>query len=72
MMDAKQWGAHLKALRKDAEMTQVELANAAYLHKNAMTGYETGRVEPGRSVLVCLAKALGVDMNTLHGEEEEK
>ena len=53
---------------KEQEMTQDELAKAAYVHQNLIGQYERGMVEPTRPVLVSLANALGVDLNTLNGK----
>lgn len=63
-----EFSEQLRRLRKEQEMTQDELAKAAYVHQNLIGQYERGMVEPTRPVLVSLANALGVDLNTLNGK----
>lgn len=66
-----EFSEQLRRLRKEQEMTQGELAKAAYVNKNLIGQYERGMVEPTRPVLVSLANALGVDLNTLNGKWEQ-
>jgi transcriptional regulator with XRE-family HTH domain len=61
----------LKALRNAARMSQQELATRAGLSMSMVAQLEQGtKTDPRVSTLVALAKALGVDLNTLAGFDE--
>ena len=69
-------GARIAALRRDAGLSQAELAQRLQISASAMGMYEQGRREPSAQMLVTLAKALGVTTDylltgTSNGEQEE-
>ncbi len=47
MYEAKKVGERLKHLRRQHEMTQIELAELLYVSVNSVSGYETGKVQLG-------------------------
>ncbi|MCW3463126.1 helix-turn-helix domain-containing protein [Chitinophaga nivalis] len=61
----QQFGANLKRLRRQKDMTQVELAIEANLEPSYMTKLENGKVEPKLSTIIALAEALGVSAGEL-------
>ncbi len=62
---AKQFGANLKKIRKEKNLTQVDVAFEADLEPSYMTRLENGRSEPSLSTVLILAKALDVEVNAL-------
>lgn len=60
-MEFKQLGAVLKRCRELKGMTARELAAAAGIHRNTLSGYEGGRT-PDDETLVSLCLALGMDV----------
>ena len=65
MAESTRTGSQLKALRKDRGWTQTELAGKAGIKRTALGAYEEGRAEPRLGVLVRLAHALDVSLDTL-------
>ncbi|MFB6455316.1 helix-turn-helix domain-containing protein [Chitinophaga sp. Hz27] len=57
----KSFGANLKRIRKEKEMTQVDVAFEAELEPSYMTRLENGKVDPSLSTICALASALDVD-----------
>lgn len=53
-------GAHLRALRRERNLTQEQLAERANVHPTYITRIEAGRSMPALDVLTRLAAALGV------------
>ncbi len=53
-------GRRVRQLRKQAGLTQEQLAEAASLHENYVSRLETGHQEPGLFVLLRLCRALSV------------
>lgn len=68
-MDAKDMGNRIAQLRKDAGMTQKELAELLYVTDGAVSKWERGINFPDLSIMDSLAKALDTDMLTLLGLE---
>jgi transcriptional regulator with XRE-family HTH domain len=63
----------LKRLRKAAEMTQQALASAAGLSISVVVQIESGKIpDPRVSTLRALAKALGVGLLDLAGENDDE
>ena len=58
-------GARIAALRRDAGLSQAELAARIQVSPSAMGMYEQSRREPSAQVLVSLAHALGVTTDFL-------
>ena len=58
-------GARIAALRKEAGLSQAELAGQLQIRASAMGMYEQGRREPSAQMLVSLAQTLGVTTDYL-------
>ncbi len=58
-------GARIAALRRQAGLSQAQLAAMLKISPSAMGMYEQGRREPGLQTLVDIAKALGVSTDYL-------
>lgn len=58
-------GARIAALRKEAGLSQAELAQRLQISASAMGMYEQGRREPSAQMLVGLAQTLGVTTDYL-------
>lgn len=61
-------GGRVAALRKEAHMTQVQLAETLGVAQSTFNAYELGQRRVPVSALPMLAKALSVDLETLLGE----
>lgn len=61
------FGKRLKKARTDKGLTQQELAESINTSKSMISGYENGKNDPARSVLINLSKQLGVSINYLMG-----
>ncbi len=59
------FGEHLARLRRNADLTQSDLAERANITRQAVSKYETGDSFPDISILVLLAEALGVTTGEL-------
>ena len=57
----------LKDLREDADLTQIECANIAYISKNSYIRYENGERIPPFDVIVTLAKYYEVSIDYIAG-----
>lgn len=58
-------GEKLKAARKAAGMTQVQLAAALGCHQKDIARWESGQIEPGVLTVKKMAQALGCSMDDL-------
>ena len=58
-------GARIAALRKEAGLSQAELAGRLQISASALGMYEQGRREPSAQMLVTLARILGVSTDYL-------
>lgn len=56
---------NLKCLRKQAAMTQEELAERLHVTRQAVSSWETGKTQPDIETLTALAETLGTDVNEL-------
>ena len=65
----KRWfsvlGARIAALRRNAGLSQAELAGRLQISPSALGMYEQGRREPSAQMLVALAQVLGVSTDYL-------
>ena len=59
------FGETLKRLRKQAKMTQEELANKCNMKKQSISRYENGEREPNIRTAKTIAEALGVQLEAL-------
>ena len=64
-------GSRIAALRKDAHITQVQLAKMLTVAQSTLNAYELGQRRVPVSALPVLAKALGVNLETLIGEPDQ-
>ena len=63
-------GGRIARLRKDADLTQVQLADALGIAQQQLASYEVGRRRVPASLLPGLACALGVSIEDIIGEDE--
>lgn len=62
-------GGRIRAARKEARLTQEELAKKTNLSRSHIGAIETNRYNPSISTLEVIAKAVGVSASQLVGEE---
>ena len=55
----------IREKRKENHMTQEELSKRAYLHRNSIINFETGKVSPRIKDLQNIANALNVPVEEL-------
>ena len=70
MFDITKFGGYLSRLRKNADMTQSELADRLNVTHQAISRYEKGYCFPDVSVLVLLADIFDVTLDCLIGAGE--
>ena len=63
-------GSRIALLRKEAHLTQVQLAQTLDVAQPTLNAYELGQRRVPVSALPALAKALGVSLETLMGEAD--
>lgn len=63
------FSARLRALRKQAGLTQQAVADKLRIHRTAYTKYETSGVTPDQQGLVVLAELFGVTVDYLLGRD---
>lgn len=61
---------HLKTLRKQAKMTQSQVANAIEISQQGYAYWEQGKKRPSYDNLVKIAKLFNVSVNTLVSTEK--
>jgi transcriptional regulator with XRE-family HTH domain len=61
----------IRQLRRDRELSQEALANAAGIHPKHLSEIERGNKDPRATTLVRLAEALGVTVGDLYGHGDE-
>jgi transcriptional regulator with XRE-family HTH domain len=65
MFNTKKFGAYLSRLRKNADMTQSELAEKLNLTRQAVSKYETGDSFPDVSILIQIAEIFEITLDEL-------
>ena len=65
MFDTRKFGQALSALRKDADMTQSEVADRLNLSRQAISRYECGESFPDISILMQIADLFDLTLDTL-------
>jgi transcriptional regulator with XRE-family HTH domain len=63
-------GSRIAQLRKEAHLTQVQLAQSLDVAQSTLNAYELGQRRVPVSALPLLAKALGVNLEALMGETD--
>ena len=69
-VDPTQFGARLRQLRKEKQMTQQAVADHLSIHRTTYTKYETDGVTPDQQGLMELAHLFGVTVDYLLGRED--
>lgn len=82
MFDTRVFGAHMQCKRKNANMTQLELAEKLGLTRQAISKYETGESFPDISIVIKIAEIFATSIDELvhpsgvtallHTESKEK
>ena len=62
---ARKLGQRVRALRRERDLTQERLAEAAHLSVNYISGVERGFYSPSLTALAAVAKALNVEIKDL-------
>ena len=70
MFDTQKFGGYLSRLRKNADMTQMELADRLNLTRQAVSRYENGISFPDVSILVLIADIFHITLDELIGAGE--
>ena len=70
-MESAVFGERLRALRKQAKMTQQAVADKLNIHRSTYTKYETDNVTPDHQGLVILSRLFGVSVDYLVGRTDE-
>lgn len=65
MFDITKFGVYLSKLRKNADMTQSELADALNVTRQAISRYEKGHCFPDVSVLILIAEIFDITLDDL-------
>jgi transcriptional regulator with XRE-family HTH domain len=65
MFDTRKFGAYISRLRKNADMTQSELAERLSLTRQAISKYELGDSFPDISILLLISDVFGVSLDEL-------
>ena len=65
MFNTAEFGAYLARMRKNADMTQSELAERLNLTRQAISKYETGDSFPDISILIEVAKIFEITLDEL-------
>ena len=68
----EKFAERLKTLRKNAEMTQEQVANKCCISQSNINTWETGRSLPSFDGLVTLADCFGCSVDYLLGRESEE
>ena len=66
------FAVRLKELRKEANLTQVELAKRLGIGQSSYADWERGKKKPTQENLVKIAQVLNVSIDYLVGNSEEK
>lgn len=61
----------IRQLRRDRELSQEALANAAGIHPKHLSEIERGNKDPRATTVARLAEALGVSVGDLYGRSDD-
>ena len=64
--------AHLITLRKERNLTQLEMADKVSLHVNQIRRYEAGNAQPSLEALKKIALAMNITIDSLVFDEGER
>ena len=64
-------GSRLKAIRKNAGLTMVELRDKTGIAQSTISSYEQNKIVPNAKAILALAKALNVDFKHILGDSVE-
>ncbi|WP_258257214.1 helix-turn-helix domain-containing protein [Pseudomonas chlororaphis] len=64
------FASKLISLRSEKDLTQQQLADAIGITPSQISRYESGQAKPRKTVLIKLAKALGVEPEALNDDSE--
>lgn len=67
MFDVNKFGANISRLRKEADMTQSEVADQLNVTRQAVSRYENGDSFPDVSIIVKISEVFGVSLDDLIG-----
>lgn len=65
MFDTRKFGRYLSRLRKNADMTQSELADILNLTRQAISRYEIGESFPDISILILIADCFHITVDEI-------
>ncbi len=65
VVDTQKFGRYIAKLRKDADMTQSELADRLSLTRQTVSHYEMGDSFPDVSILVLISDIFGISLDEL-------
>jgi transcriptional regulator with XRE-family HTH domain len=65
MFNPKKFGAYISRLRKNADMTQSDLADKLNLTRQAISKYEVGDSFPDISILISIEETFGITLDEL-------
>lgn len=68
----KEFGDHLRSLRKAQGLSQEKLANSSDLWLSIVGRIERGEIDPTLSTLNMLAYGLGISLNNLFGFQKDQ
>lgn len=66
------WPNALKEYRAKKGLTMQQLSEQAGLHNGAYHEYETGRIQPGATTAICLARVLDCTVEDIWGETKDQ
>ena len=67
---SKEFGLHLRELRKAKGYTQQQMADLLNISRSTYTYYETGKSEPGYDKLKILCRVFDIDYNSIFNYDE--
>ena len=65
MFETKRFGVFISVKRKEAGMTQTDLAEKLGLTRQSVSMYETGECFPDISIVILMAKTFGITIDEL-------
>lgn len=72
MDNLKKMGLRIKAMRKELDLTQEELAEKLHVGRSAIAGYEVGKIGPKNKIKIELCKLFNCNIDYLMGISDKK